>query len=263
MTANRSILQGIGAGALLLAAGAAPLVAQGPINTDRPDFTESTVSVDPGVFQLEAGYTFSSIGRTDRHQIGEALLRAGMIPGLEARIGLPSFFSSKTELPLGTESEASGIGDGSLGIKLGLYESAVSEGLPSVALLLGTSVPIGDDDFGADGWEPEAKLALGWLLTQRLNLGANINYAQRDPGAGDRFDEFGASVSLGFPLTERLSGFGEYFAIRPDFGGDSDYIDAGVTFLLSNDFQLDARIGTGVGDTDDAIFFGAGFGKRF
>ncbi|MFQ5990494.1 MAG: hypothetical protein ACE5K9_11330 [Candidatus Methylomirabilales bacterium] len=33
-----------------------------PLVTDRPDFTESTETVAPGRFQIEAGYTFSRPG---------------------------------------------------------------------------------------------------------------------------------------------------------------------------------------------------------
>lgn len=256
---------GLGAG-LLVAASVVPAAAQESIITDRPVFTKNTATVMPGAFQLEAGYTFFRVGNTDLHQIGEALLRIGLIPGLEGRVLLPSFMSASTAGPL-IESDVSGISDANLGMKLGLYESGVSEGLPSLSLLLGTGVPIGDDDFGAEGWEPEAKLLLGWSLTGRLGLAANVNYAQRDPEFGDRYDELGASVSLGFPLTQRLSGFGEYFAIRPDIrggAGDRDYLDAGITFLVSDDFQLDARIGVGVDSPEEDDFFvGAGVSKRF
>lgn len=239
-----------------------PVSAQQRMVTDRPYFTQTTSTVLPGVYQLEAGYTFRRFGRTDTHRIGEPLLRTGLIEGLELRVGLPSFLSASREDPGGVDE--SGIGDAHLGMKLGLFESGVAEGLPSLALLLGTGVPVGDDFFGADGWEPEARLALDWSFTERLGLGANVNYAQRDPDLGDRYDEWGASVLLGFPLTRTLSGFGEYFAIRPDVGGDLDQLDAGVTWLMSRDLQLDARIGVGIDSpVDDDFFIGVGFAKRF
>ena len=253
----------VGAAALaLLALTAASSAAQEPMVTDRPAFTQSTATVMPGVYQIEAGYTFTRFGRTDLHQLGEALLRTGLIEGLELRFGLPSFQSASREDPGGVDE--SGIGDAHLGMKLGLFESGVAEGLPSLALLLGTGVPVGDDFFGADGWEPEAKLALDWSFTESLGLGANVNYAQRDPDIGDRYDEWAASVAVDFPLTQSLSGFGEYFAIRPDVGGDRDYLDAGVTWLMSRDLQLDARIGVGIDSpVDDDFFIGVGFAKRF
>lgn len=253
----------LGAGVLVFAA---TLPAGAQIVTDRPDFTESTVTVPDGRFQIEAGYTYLSLGEFTTHQIGEALLRYGLIPGLELRAELPSFYSMSGEVggPLDLEVDESGIGDAGLGMKLGLYEAGMAEGIPSVSILLGTSVPTGDDDFGSDGWEPEAVLALGWEFAPRLELGANVGYAQRALGDDDNFDEFLASIALAAPFTSRLGGFVEYFAIRPDLdGADEDYIDGGVTFLVTPDFQLDARIGFGVGDTEDAMFFGVGLGKLF
>ncbi len=252
---------GILGGLVMLAVGT-PVGAQ--ISTDRPDFTEGTRTVPDGRLQLEAGYTYEDADRATTHTVGEALFRYGLIPGLELRIGLPSFQSYTIDRPILGEFEASGLSDASLGMKLGLYEAGMAEGLPSVSVLFGTVVPTGESELpeSAGGWEPEAILAIGWEFVESLELGANVGYAQRDNGA-DRFDEFLASVSLGFPLMGALSGFGEYYAIRPDGGADQDFIDGGLMFQLSPDFQLDARVGVGVGDTEDTLIFGVGFAKLF
>ena len=54
-----------------------------PLVTDRPDFTESTVTVGRGVMQLECGYTFTADDeagvRTNNHSFPETLLRVGML----------------------------------------------------------------------------------------------------------------------------------------------------------------------------------------
>lgn len=266
---NRGALLASALAVLVVAASAAPADAQDVMSSDRPRFTERTVSVAPGTLQLEAGYTFARFGELDSHRLGEALVRFGVIPGLELRVGLPSFITANADVgPV--EFDESGFGDAHLGMKLGLYESGLAEGLPSVALLLGTGVPTGDDDLplSAESWEPEAKLALAWSFTERLGLGVNVNYAQRDPEFVDRYDEWAASVALDLPLTARLSGFGEYFAIRPEFEGSGvaqrDYIAGGATWLLTPDLQLDARIGLGVDSpAEDDFFFGVGLATRF
>lgn len=257
--------RGIAAFAVALAI--TPLVttrAAAQISTDRPTFTERTTTVPDGRFQLEAGYTYRSAGDLTGHVLGEALLRAGLIPGLELRAELPSFVSQKFDGLLG-EDEESGWTDAGIGMKLGLYEAGMAEGLPSISLLLGSSVPVGDDDFGADGWEPEAIVALGWEFAPRLELGANVGYRQNDPHFGDRFDEWTASVALGLPVTSSIGAFVEYFALRPDIDGDDgdDYIDGGVTFLLSPTFQLDGRAGFNLDGDADEMFFGVGLAKLF
>ena len=255
-------------GAFAVALTFAPVMtteAAAQISTDRPKFTMPTPTVPDGAIQLEAGYTYASAGESSGHQLGEALLRFGLIPGLELRAELPSFQKVRVDLPFLGEVEESGWSDAGLGMKLGLYEAGMAEGLPSLSLLLGTSLPTGDDDFGADGWEPEAVLALGWEFAPRVALGANVGYTQRALPRDENYDEFTASVALDLPVTSSVGAFIEYFGIRPDedVAAESDYIDGGLTFLLSPTFQLDGRIGFNLDRDTDEMFFGVGLAKRF
>ncbi|HKY61551.1 MAG TPA: transporter, partial [Gemmatimonadota bacterium] len=61
-----------------------------PLVTDRPDFTESAVTVPRGDVQLESGYTFTRSDEEDEHSLGEVLARIGLVERLEARIGFGS-----------------------------------------------------------------------------------------------------------------------------------------------------------------------------
>lgn len=67
-------------GTILAAHAVAPVVmAQEPLVTDRPDFTESSSTVGKGFFQLEGGATyFESAGGTDVTTLGEVLIGAGL-----------------------------------------------------------------------------------------------------------------------------------------------------------------------------------------
>ena len=59
--------------------------------TDRPDATESAVTVGVGVFQLESGYTFDKADGVRIHSLGEILLRVGVADILELRFGINSY----------------------------------------------------------------------------------------------------------------------------------------------------------------------------
>ena len=83
---------------LMLALTPLPLAAQeAEMVGDRPDFTESALSVPAGRIQLEAGLTFSDF-ESEGEQIafGEALLRIGLAESFELRGGLGSWVDIDT-----------------------------------------------------------------------------------------------------------------------------------------------------------------------
>ncbi|MBA3585213.1 MAG: transporter [Gemmatimonadetes bacterium] len=230
-----------------------------PLVTDRPDFTESPLAVLPGQIQLEAGYTLTGDGRTDEHTLGEVLVRIGVADGLEARLGLESHVW--IEGPAGDDA---GFEDPSLGIKLALADGAVRPGLrPAVGLLIGTTVP-GADDFGEGEWQPEATLALAWDLADGLSLGSNLGYAYASE-SGERFDQAFASLAFGFDLAPRVAGYLETFGFsdaNPQ-GDDAAVVNGGATFLVHEDFQLDARAGAGLNGAAPDFFAGVGVAYRW
>ena len=219
---------------------------------DRPDFTESAVAVSPGRVQIEAGTTWTRDESETAHELGEVLVRIGMVEDLELRVGLGSWVRA---------GDADGWDGGSLGIKARLVEGW---GLrPELAVLLGAATPFGDEEVADGSWQPEAKLALGWELAEDLDLGVNAGYARPGEGEG-RFDQAQWSAALGWGATERLGFFVEAFGFGREApeGGATQYLDAGVTWLLGPELQLDARLGRGLGDEAAEWFAGAGVVAR-
>ncbi len=234
-----------------------------PLVTDRPDFTESALAVAPGVVQLELGYTLTRGGAVNTHTLGEVLLRIGIVPRAELRVGLNSF--AWDDDPLGDNT---GLEDASVGLKVELANGGGALGFdllkPRVALLLSTTIPTGGAAFGEEDLRPGAVLALSWDVSERVGLGANANVAAASE-AGDRYGQFSGAVSVGVSLTERVGAYGEYFMFAPSGPGDdaTGFLNGGFTFLVSNDFQFDARAGIGLYGTDTDLFVGAGLARRF
>lgn len=250
---------------------AAPLAAQDfsglpdALVTDRPDFTESTSTVPLGHYQLEGGYTLTRQGDEDSSSLGELLLRIGAGERLEARLGIGSFGRIDTGVP--GASELSGYEDPTIGMKIRLNETdpnLLPPGRPAMALLLSTSVPVGSDDLTSDEWQPEGKLALGWDLNDRLSLSSNLIYAYPSDG-GERFSQFGATLSAAFSLADRWGAYLEGYGFNKESRGGSStsYLNTGVTWQLSNDLQLDARVGAGLDDPSPNWFAGFGAAVRF
>lgn len=252
----------LAAGALFLAATPPALSAQQgpgelpPLVGDRPDFTESAVVVSR--VQLESGYSLQE-GAVDEHTLGEVLVRVPATRWLEIRL-VPGSYLARTDSP-GTPS---GFDDAAAGVKLRLAEvpGSVGAARPAAALLLSSTLPTGE--VSEAGPQPEARLALGWELGGGLSLGTNVGVAVPESD-DDRFAQLLSSLALGASLGGGAGLFVEGYGIVPagPGGRDEGYVNAGLTYLLTEDFQVDVRGGAGVaGSASDAIF-GVGIVRRF
>ena len=210
---------------------------------DRPDFTESTETVELGHVQLETGATFSRLpGDTEEIAVGEALLRVGLSPSWELRVGAGSFVDVSS-----AAGDADGLDDASLGFKVKLF--AESGSIPDLALLFGSSLPTGSSELTEDEAVPEVRIAAAWTLSERLGIGANLGWARAVDG-DQRYDELSWSVAAGLELEGDWAAFAELYGFSEEerAGDPTLYADAGVTRLIHFNLQLDARIGLGLVD---------------
>ena len=232
-----------------------------PLVTDRPNFTESAEVVPKGLTQVEGGYTLTRRGGANLMRLGEVLIRIGILPGGELRIGLNSFAWS--DAPIGGES---GFEDFSLGAKFVIHQPAANAdpAVPQLAVLVGTTIPTGADAFGEDEFQPGGILAAAWELSKRVALGSNLGLGYPSSG-GDRFAQFSGSVSVGVSVTDQVGAYGEYFIFAPTAPslGSGGFLNSGLTLLVNNDFQLDGRLGVGIHGDDAGFFLGLGASRRF
>lgn len=239
----------------------APL--DGPLVTDRPDFTESTETVPRGRFQLEGGYTFTYARRagerTRDHSFGELLLRAGIAQDVELRIGAPSLAHLDAD-PGGRET---GLTDSSLGFKIHALDQ--DGWIPSFGVIASVSLPTGSDPFSSDDVDPAVTLAWAYELTPSLGVAGNFNFAGPSDEDG-RYFEPSASISLAASLTEQLGIYVEYFGFYPGGGQDREdthFASTGLTWLVHDNLQFDVRVGAGLNEASDDLFAGAGFAVRW
>lgn len=234
-----------------------------PLISDRPDFTESAETVPRNQTQIEAGYTFSRSGSTRDHTIGEVLVRHALNRRVELRVGLNSYQIVRD--PIG--GNVSGKDDPSIGFKVKLRDGSekFALGRPDIALIVATTLPVGSRSLRENRLQPGGKLCLAWPLSSRTGLAANLNYDRASEG-GRSFDQFSASASLGYSLSERVGAFVEVYGFSPgSLGGrDTKYFDGGLTYSLNPDFQLDVRAGLGLDNRVAPDYFvGAGVARRF
>ena len=165
-----------------------PVAAQGvgPLITDRPDFTESPVSVARGVIQLEGGYTFTGVSGTRSHSLGEILVRVGVGGPLELRFGVNSYQIE------GGSPVRRGMEDSGIGAKLEVVEAAGAR--PTIGLIVGASLPTGARAFRSETVEPEAVVAMGWALPGGWSVGSNVGFLLGSSGAGEDNQWLGSRI---------------------------------------------------------------------
>ena len=239
-----------------------------PLVTDRPDFTEASVTVGRGVAQLEFGYTYTydeeAGDRVKSHSYPETLLRVGVLAEwLELRFGW-NYAEESTRVG-GVTTNASGAEDLYLGLKLALTPQ---EGiLPETAIMPQMTVPTGSGDFTADEVLPGVNWLYSWDVNDFLSVaGSSQGNRAQDGGSGDYYFEFAQSATAGYSLSERLGAYTEWFAFVPnsaDTERTEHYFNGGFTFLVTNDLVFDIRAGMGLNSAADDYFLGAGGAVRY
>jgi hypothetical protein len=221
-----------------------------PLVSDRPDFTESASTVIPGRFQIEGGYTLTTGDAVTTHDVGELLVRAGIGPTVEARVGVGSYrWVDPSE-----GSATSALVATAAGFKLRLPGGGVAD---EVAVLGMMTLPI-ETDLYAPGWTPSVTVAAAWDAGAG-GVGANLGYTHtEDPGTR----ELVGSAAYGLPVGSSLAAFVEVFGMLPRDDGLQASADAGLTYLVTPELQLDLRVVRSLRGPD-ATAFGVGVVHRF
>ena len=238
--------------ALCLAhAGTAGAAEDDAISPDRPSVAESSQVVGKGRFQLETGIQWDRQRDQDVHErtlSTPTLLRIGLGERLELRIETDGRTIVHDADPAsGQHTVTAGYADTSLGVKWRLAEQSGSR--PSLGVLLHADLPSGSRELRGRGVRPSLRLAADWELPDDYELTVM-------PGVGIDSDERGAryrygvlAVELDKAFNDRLHGFAELAApqvARADRGGTQAVFDAGLTYLLNKDVQLDAALVRGL-----------------
>lgn len=256
----------------VLGLSAAPL--SEPISTDRPDFTETPDAVPYGHVQLESGYTFTydkeKNVRVRSHTAPEFLLRIGIVKDLELRIGWEGYTYYNTRQPIERRSGRTvmesewdqGSNDLTLGSKVKFLEQ---DGLiPHLGLITEISVPSGSANVSSGDVDPGAVLCWSYDLTDRWIVAGNVGFFVPTSDQG-RFFQTTNSIATAYSLTDQLGVFVEYYGLYPnDKGTDCAHtVNGGFTYLITDNLQLDWRIGMGLNEEADDFLTGVGLSWRF
>ena len=247
--------------------GGGPNLAE-PLVTDRPDFTEASVTVGAGVTQFELGYSYFNDrapgAAFDGHVFPELLLRQGMFADwFEMRVGWT--WLSDAEIVGNRKTTRSRSSDLLVGAKIALTPQQGI--LPEMAIVTQMFLPISDEPIlGGGEVLPGLNWLYSWDLGERLSTAGSSQLLKALDGAtGDPFGLFAQSWTLGYSVRDGFGTYLEWFAIIPT-GAESEttqhYLNGGFTYLISDNLQLDFRVGVGLSDAADDYFLGPGISVR-
>lgn len=240
------------------------------IQTDRPDFVESSNTVGKGVLQIETSVS-ASRDKTDSIKVRElatpTLFRYGVSDNWEVRLETDGRMHQTVHdhSSSGTVRD-SGYADYSLGLKWHQQDGDDKTMSPSVGWLFHLDMPGGSGEFRSHKVRPSVRGVAEWDLADDYSLGVmgGVTY-----GVNDNDDRYWApilGVVAGKSFTEKLRGFVELAAeeIRRDKDGGSQIaLDTGVAYLVSDDVQVDAILSRGLNEFTADYAVGFGLSMRF
>lgn len=226
------------------------------LSPDRPDATESPLTVDAGAYVIEASY-FD--WRHDNGDDSYTVMATNFKVGLTNDIDLQTVFDTYTWEDPKTGKGAEGFSDVQLRLKYNVWGndggSSAFAIFPFIKIPTGTELSNGEVEGGLI-------LPFGTDLADGIGLGlmAEIDWVYGDEGDYDT--EFLHSAVLGFDLTDQLGMFTEYIGIAGPAPYQA-YFAGGFTLGLNDDFVLDCGTQVGLNDNSEDLGVFAGFTKRF
>lgn len=210
------------------------------IVTDRPDQTESSSTIEKGELQIEAGVLYGT--ERDDFFSEELLLaptvlwRYGITNGIELRL-LTEFASVKDKL---TNDKSSGITDLQLGTKIQILKK--EEIKTEIAFVSHLIIPTAKDELTFDKVGTINKISVAHDIGDTFSFGYNIGYDNYGTGSGD----LTYSLALGIGISDKISMYIEPFGALVEMDTHKANFDAGFTYLVQDNLQLDVSAGTGI-----------------
>jgi hypothetical protein len=235
------------------------------LSTDRPDTTESPYTVDAGHFQLEMSfvdYTHDRSGDDDNERfrafvVAPLLIKAGLLHNVDLQIGIDPWIVERNEdRAAHTHETHAGFGDVLVRLKWNLWGNDAGD--TAFALMPFVKFPTARDDLGNQHVEGGIIAPLAIDLGGDWALGLMLELDIVRDTANERYiADLVHTATVSHPLWGELGGYVEFAGFEDVSGEESyrAYFDAGLTYGLSPDVQLDAGIRVGL--TDAADDFGA------
>lgn len=222
------------------------------LSPDRPDATESPLTVDAGRFALEASlFDYRRDNGAETYTYGQLNFKAGLTHDID----LQTIVDLSSDTP-----DGDGFGDVTLRLKYNVYGN--DGGDSALALMPFVKVPT-NTELSNEEWEGGLIIPWGISLTDTIGLGlmAEFDYLFNED-TGDHEFEFLHTAVLGFDLTENTGAYVEYIGIAEEHDYQA-YLAGGMNYAVNDDLILDFGVQSGLNSAAEDFGFFTGFTKRF
>jgi len=251
-----------------------PTALMRPMETDRPDKTESAYTVDAGHFQFEmdlATYTYdrdrSGGGdvQTDGWAVAPINLKVGLTNNTDLQVILDNYGRVRArDRASGVTTTQEGFGDTTVRLKVNLWGN--DGGPTALAIMPFVKFPTNRGGLGNNAVEGgvifpfAAELPGGWGLGGQAEIG--FLYDDSDGGHDAVFLN---TIALGHDIIGKLAGYVEFFSEASTRGGVPwvATFDVGFTYAVTENIQFDCGVNIGVTKAADDFNPFIGLSWRF
>jgi hypothetical protein len=227
-----------------------------PIQTDRPDQTETAYLVPKGYFQMEHGFSIEDTEPGFIYTYPSSLWKYGINDNFEVRLT-----TEYTHIQRPEQEDVKGFSPFSLGMKTKLCEGRGI--IPQTAFIGHLYFPtIGNDEFDITYFAPDMRLAFFHDVSEMFAISYNVGAAWNGESAEP---DFLYSLSLALSVSDEFGLYAELYGDTPQREDDDMELraDAGITYRIGNNFQLDVSAGKGITDNAPESYVAMGFSYRF
>jgi hypothetical protein len=223
------------------------------LSADRPDATESPITVEPGRVQIESGlYDWSRDGGNDIHTLLSIHAKFGLSDSVDFGLLIDGFIRMEN-----TGAEA--FGDIGLTLKWNLWGN--NGGDTALAILPYLKVPT-HTAVSSGEWEGGLAMPFAMGFADGWDLGLMAAMDLADDGTGGHQVEFLHTAVIARDLGASFGTFLEYIGVAADDRYEAS-LATGLTCLLNEDLMLDISLRVGLNRAAPDIGMATGLTVRF
>lgn len=230
-----------------------------PIDTDRPDQTESAYTVPKNWLQFEAGFGIQRNDEISKEiSLPTLLTKYGISRKIELRLITTLLSNSDISQPTGIKYKT-GLEPVEIGAKISLWEER--GWVPKTSFIFHLGIPaLASKSNKINSVAPNFRFTLQNSLTENIAIGYNIG-AEWDGENND--PSYIYTLSPGFNFGKKWYAYIEAFGAIRKHDQPQHNIDGGLAYHLSNNCKIDISSGYGITKAAADWYIAVGFSARF